>query len=101
MSRENIEYDMTKTEIGERIQRLEETILQASNMLLQEDYKVIKCSEANLRGEQMPYDVEELLSRRDKLRASINQAQDEISVLQQTESEDVEQLDLQINDEIL
>ena len=36
------------------------------------DYKVIKCQEASLIGEQMPYDVDELHKERQSIRDEIN-----------------------------
>ena len=94
---------MTRTEIENRIQQLDEIILQATSMLYQEDYKVIKCYESSLKGESIPYDLEELLSRRDNLRNNINRAQEEIEELRSVEPEE-EPMDFtepQINDETL
>ena len=36
------------------------------------DYKVIKCMEAYLTGEAMPYDIAALHTERDRLRAIVN-----------------------------
>lgn len=36
------------------------------------DYKVIKCMEAYLTGEAMPYDIAALHAERDRLRAIVN-----------------------------
>lgn len=42
------------------------------------DYRVVKCMEANLLGTEMPYDVEKLISERQKVRDQINAAQDRV-----------------------
>lgn len=36
------------------------------------DYRIIKCMEAYLTGEPLPYDVAELHAERDRLRAIVN-----------------------------
>lgn len=45
------------------------------------DYRVIKCMEASLMGQEMPYDLETLIKERQKVRDQINQAQDRIMVM--------------------
>lgn len=45
------------------------------------DYKVIKCYEAQLLNENMPYNLQELLSQRQAWRDQINQLEFEISML--------------------
>lgn len=42
------------------------------------DYRVMKCMEASLLGTEMPYDVEKLISERQKVRDQINAAQDRV-----------------------
>lgn len=37
------------------------------------DYKIIKCSECSLAGEEMPYDIAELHAQRQALRDEINE----------------------------
>ena len=95
--------NMTRTEIENRIQQLDEIILQATSMLYQEDYKVIKCYESSLKGESMPYDAEELIRRRDGLRDSVNRAQEEIRELRliEPEPEIIDFDEIQINNETL
>lgn len=36
------------------------------------DYKIIKCAECSLVGEELPYDIEQLHSERQALREQIN-----------------------------
>ena len=40
------------------------------------DYKVIKCAECQLLGQEMPYDVEELHAERQKIRDEINRLEE-------------------------
>lgn len=42
------------------------------------DYRVVKCMEASLLGTEIPYDVEKLISERQKVRDQINAAQDRV-----------------------
>ena len=37
------------------------------------DYKIIKCAEAQLTNEPMPYDVAELVAERNAMREEINE----------------------------
>lgn len=43
--------------------------------LAAEDYKVIKCFEAQMCGEELPYDIAELHATRNAIRAQINELQ--------------------------
>ena len=43
---------------------------------LDNDYKIIKCSEASLVGEEMPYDITALHAERQALRDKINELED-------------------------
>ena len=47
-------------------------IYNLKEVLSSSDYKVIKCQEASLIGEQMPYDVDELHKERQSIRDEIN-----------------------------
>ena len=42
------------------------------------DYKVIKCAEAQLMGEELPYNVAELHAQRQALRDEINKLESEL-----------------------
>jgi hypothetical protein len=46
-------------------------------MLLETDYKIIKCYEAQLLGEEMPYDFKELILLRKSWRDEINKLEEE------------------------
>lgn len=43
------------------------------DQLAQGDYKIIKCAEAQLTNEPMPYNVAELVAERNAMRAEINE----------------------------
>jgi hypothetical protein len=49
-----------------------EQIAELKNQLSATDYKVIKCSECQLLGEEMPYDIEALHAERQAIRDEIN-----------------------------
>lgn len=57
------------------------------NLLKKEDYKVIKCMEAQLKGEPMPYDVDELTTKRNAIREEINNLEQKISELKSQNAE--------------
>lgn len=52
---------------------VEEQIAQLKAELSSTDYKIIKCSEASLVGEEMPYDIVKLHEERQALRDKINE----------------------------
>jgi hypothetical protein len=54
-------------------QEREARIWELKDALAQGDYKIIKCAEAQLTNEPMPYDVEELVAERNAMRAEINE----------------------------
>jgi len=41
--------------------------------LIDTDYKIIKCYEASLTGEVMPYNISELIQQRNQWRSEINE----------------------------
>ena len=53
-------------------EKLEQMVQQARTDLADTDYKVIKCMEAYLCGEPLPYDIAELHKERDAQRLTIN-----------------------------
>jgi hypothetical protein len=58
-------------------QQREQRIWELKDQLAQGDYKIIKCAEAQLMGEEMPYDVAELVAERNAMRAEINELEGE------------------------
>jgi hypothetical protein len=58
-----------------------ERIMFLKEQLSNTDFKVIKCYEAQLSNEEMPYDLQTLLAQRKAWRDEINQLEFEISML--------------------
>lgn len=54
-------------------QQREQRIWALKDQLAQGDYKIIKCAEAQLTNEPMPYDVATLVAERNAMRAEINE----------------------------
>ena len=54
-------------------QEREARIWELKDALAQGDYKIIKCAEAQLTNEPMPYDVATLVAERNAMRAEINE----------------------------
>lgn len=54
-----------------------EKIAELKKKLTATDYKVIKCSECQLLGQEMPYDVAELHTERQAIRDEINRLEQE------------------------
>lgn len=63
----------TPTEEELARQQREQRIWELKDQLAQGDYKIIKCAEAQLTGEPMPYDIEALVAERNAMRAEINE----------------------------
>ena len=57
-------------------QQREARIWELKDQLAQGDYKIIKCAEAQLTNEPMPYDVAELVAERNELRREINELEE-------------------------
>ena len=53
--------------------RKKEEINALKDELAATDYRIIKCSEYNLAGQTLPYDIDELHARRQALRDRINE----------------------------
>jgi hypothetical protein len=56
-------------------------ICELKKLLDSSDYQVIKCYEASLLNEEMPYDLQELLTQRKAWREEINALEFELSML--------------------
>lgn len=63
----------TPTEEELAQQQREARIWELKDQLAQGDYKIIKCAEAQLTGEPMPYDIEALVAERNAMRTEINE----------------------------
>lgn len=57
-------------------QQREARIWELKDQLAQGDYKIIKCAEAQLMGEALPYDVSLLVLERNELRREINELEE-------------------------
>lgn len=55
-----------------------EKIAELKKQLSATDYKVIKCAECQLLGEEMPYDVVELHAERQAIRDEINRLEQDV-----------------------
>ena len=53
-------------------------IASLKNQLSSTDYKIIKCSEAQLLGEELPYDISSLHAERQTLRDKINELEQQL-----------------------
>lgn len=69
--REVVPPTLTEEELAR--QQREARIWELKDQLAQGDYKIIKCAEAQLTGEPMPYDIEALVAERNAMRAEINE----------------------------
>lgn len=66
-----VEFVPKESTISEEVVAIEK----AKQSLSSSDYKVIKCMEAYLVGEPLPYDINELHKERDLQRQIINEAE--------------------------
>lgn len=74
--REAYNGEYTIEEIEEPIS---EQILTLKTSLSSTDYKIIKCSEAQLLGEELPYDIASLHAERQAIRDKINELERSVS----------------------
>ena len=65
------EKEKTQHEIWELKEKLSET-----------DYKILKCSEASLLGQELPYDLDAVVSEREGWRAQINELEEKLKTLE-------------------
>ena len=64
--------EKTQQEIWELKEKLSET-----------DYKILKCSEASLLGQELPYDLDAVVSERDGWRAQINELEEKLKTIEE------------------
>jgi hypothetical protein len=57
-------------------------IIELRNNLDATDYQIIKCYEAFMRQQTLPYNLEELSTQRDAWRAEINELEEELAQLE-------------------
>lgn len=65
----------------EQLDKLYTNLMNYQVELEKEDYKVIKCMECSILGEELPYNMEELHLKRQNFRDLINETQDKIEEL--------------------
>jgi hypothetical protein len=103
-SKENIYLDLSQQEINKYIDmiphlyyinnsfinkdnnkfKLEDINIKIQDLKLKlnsTDYQIIKCYEASMREQSLPYNLEELSAQRDVWRAEINQLEEELKAL--------------------
>lgn len=66
-----VPHEPTAEEVAQ--QERDARIWELKDLLAQGDYKIIKCAEAQLTGEAMPYDIEVLVAERNQWRNEINE----------------------------
>ena len=66
------EKEKTQQEIWDLKEKLSET-----------DYKILKCSEASLLGQELPYDLDAVVSERDGWRAQINELEEKLKTIEE------------------
>lgn len=66
------EEELAEMEEQKRIANINARISDFKMQLEATDYKIIKCSEYSMVGEEMPYDIEELHAERQEIRDEIN-----------------------------
>ena len=64
--------ELAEMEEQERIANINAQINNLKEQLASTDYKIIKCTECSMVGEEMPYDVNELHAERQVIRDEIN-----------------------------
>ena len=71
------DYEEVQMYIPYPVKTVQQQIAERKAQLSATDYKVIKCSECQLLGKEMPYDVEALHVQRQALRDEINKLEQE------------------------
>lgn len=66
-------------------EKTQQEILRLKAKLSETDYKVLKCTEASLRGQELPYDLDSVVSERDGWRAQINELEEKLKTLEESE----------------
>lgn len=72
------DFEDVQMYIPNRVKSTTEKINELKAQLSSTDYKIIKCSECQLVGEDLPYDVAELHAERQAIREQINKLEQEV-----------------------
>lgn len=71
-------------------EKTQQEIWQLKAKLNETDYKVLKCSEAALLKQELPYNLDAVVSERDEWRAQINALEEKLKTLEDSETENAE-----------
>lgn len=71
------DYEQVQMYVPNPIKTTDQQIAELKSKLSATDYQVIKCSECQLLGMEMPYDIAELHAERQSIRNQINQLEEE------------------------
>lgn len=66
-------------------EKTQQKIWELKAKLSETDYKVLKCTEASLRGQELTYDLDSVVSERDGWRAQINELEEKLKTLEESE----------------
>ena len=64
-------------------EKMQHEIWELKEKLSETDYKILKCSEASLLGQELPYDLDAVVSERDGWRAQINELEEKLKTLEE------------------
>lgn len=62
--------------------KTQQAIWKLKSKLAETDYKIIKCSEASMSGEELSYDLAAVIEERDAWRAEINELEAKLATLE-------------------
>lgn len=66
-------------------EKTQQKIWDLKEKLSETDYKILKCSEASLQGQEMPYDLDVVVAERDGWRAQINELEEKLKTFEESE----------------
>lgn len=64
-------------------EKTQQKIWELKAKLSETDYKVLKCTEASLLGQELPYDLDAVVAERDGWRAQINKLEEKLKTLEE------------------
>ena len=65
-------------------EKTQQKIWDLKEKLSETDYKILKCSEASLQGQEMPYDLAVVVAQRDGWRAQINELEEKLKTIEES-----------------
>lgn len=68
-------------------EKIQQEIWELKRKLVETDYKIMKCSEASLRGAELPYDLDVICPEREEWRKQINELEDQLKDLEDEQTE--------------